>query len=128
MNTATYDSYVRRLQSAWRGEDDDDDDAKHREIPDGTRIRVPMLALDSVQREIAGQAAVDARVADNVKANQAALDAARREADRVQAFADHFTEQREQREREARDENRAYSAYCEALSNGWQTPSNQVAA
>jgi hypothetical protein len=126
MSTATYDSYITRLQNAWRAEDDEEHEhAKHREIPDGTVIRVPMLALDEMQRDIAGHT-VDQRIRDNRRANQAALDAARREADRVQAFADHFTAQREQREREARDENRAYSAYCEALSNGWQNP--QVAA
>lgn len=118
MSTA-YDAHVSRLQNAWRTEDDDDE---HRReiVPDGGRVRVSILTMDAVQQQIAGQTAVDQRVVDNLVAGQALLDAARRDADRVQAHADHFTEQRALREREARDENPAYARYSRELADAWQ--------
>ena len=85
-------------------------------VPDGGRVRVSIMAMDSTQRRIAD---VDERVRDNIAANQATLDSARRTADRVQAHVDHFTAQRE-----AQADNSTYGQYCRQISEAWQ----QVAA
>jgi hypothetical protein len=105
---------MNRYEQRKKTEDDE------REIvPDGHSIRVSMTAMDSVQQQIANQPAMDERVQHTIAANQATLDAARRNADRAQAFADHYTA-----EREAQADHSAYGTYCQQLSDAWQ----QVAA
>lgn len=83
-----------------------DDDAI---LPDGCRMRVPLILRDG-------------ETVDGVRAiaDQQRLDALSRDAARVQAYADEFTRQREQREREARSDpgHAAYLDYCERLQRG----------
>ena len=81
-------------------------------VPDGGVVRVSMMAMDSTQKQIA---VIDERVRDNIAANQATLDSARRTADRVQAHVDHFTAQRD-----VQADNSAYENYCQQLSETWQ--------
>ena len=88
-------------------------------VPDGHCVRVSILAMDSVQQQIANRTAIDERVLDNINANKATLAAARRNADRAQGFADHFTAQRE-----AQADDSAYGKHCQQISEAWQ----QVAA
>jgi hypothetical protein len=76
--------------TAWKGtEDEASDDITRidgREvIQPGQRVRVSMLTMDSMQRQIAGQS-------DRTE-QKAALDEMQRKADRTQAFADSFTGQ-----------------------------------
>ena len=92
---------------------DDDDKCI---VPDGGSVRVSIMAMDSTQKQIA---TIDERVRENMAANQATLDSARRTADRVQAHVDHFTAQRE-----AQADNSTYGQYCRQISEAWQ----QVAA
>ena len=80
-------------------------------VPDGGSVRVSMMAMDSTQRQIAAnQPAVDERVRHNIEANQATLAAMQCDADRAQAFADHFAEQYE-----AQADNSAYGKLCARL-------------
>ena len=87
---------------------DDDNEV----VPDGGIVRVSILAMDSTQRQVA---ALDERVQHNIRANRATLDRMKRDADRVQAFADQFTAQRE-----ARADHSAYGKYCARLETTWQ--------
>jgi len=88
-------------------------------VPDGHSIRVSMMTMDAVQRQVANQPAIDERVQHNIDANRATLAAARRTADRVQAHVDHFTAQRD-----SQADNSAYGKHCQQISEAWQ----QVAA
>lgn len=121
MNTA-YDQHVTRLKNAWK--DEDDEETRRAIVPDGHRVTVSMLAMDGVQQQIADETVIDERVQHNIKANQATLDAAHHNADRAQAWADHFTAQREARD--AAD-SPVYAGYVTGLNDAWMTP-NEVAA
>ena len=88
-------------------------------IPDGGRVRVSMMAMDSTQKQIA---AIDERVRDNIAANQATLARMQRDADRAAGFADHFTAKHA-----AEIDHSAYGNFCRRLSNDWQNPA-EVAA
>lgn len=85
-------------------------------VPDGGSVRVSMMALDSTQRQIA---AIDERVSHNIEANKATLAAGIRDADRSQAWADHYSAQRA-----AHIDNSVYGKHCAQISQAWQ----QVAA
>ena len=80
-------------------------------VPDGGRVRVSILAMDSTQRQIV---ALDERVQHNIEANQATLEAMQRDAARVQAFADHYTAQRK-----AEADNSAYGSLCARLERAY---------
>ena len=92
-----------------RFKDEDEDDK--RIVPDGGSVRVSIMAMDSVQKQVAAN---DKRVQHNVEANQATLAAMQRDADRVQAFVDHFTEQCE-----AQADNSAYGSLCARLERAY---------
>ena len=84
-----------------------DDDERKRVIPDGGRIRVSMMVMDSVQKQVAS---VDERVQHSIEGNKATLAKMKADADRAQAFADHYTAQRE-----AEADNSAYGKLCARL-------------
>jgi len=86
-------------------------------IPDGGSIRVSIMAMDSVQRKVANQPALDQRVRDNLAAGRATLKAMQSDFDRVAAWADHFSAERKQA---AADADTPYATYCQRLSNDWQ--------
>jgi len=90
-----------------RKHDDDDE----RIVPDGGRVRVSIMAMDSVQKQVAAN---DKRVQHNREANQATLAAMQRDADQVQAFADHYTAQRK-----AEADNSAYGGLCARLEGAY---------
>lgn len=103
--------YIRELTTAYQVEDE------HAGIvPDGARLRIPMIAMD------AEQAAIQSHQPTEIEPEkQRAIDAAKRHQDRVQGFADHFTRQRNLRT--LADMNRpatAYDQYCHTLSNQWR--------
>ena len=81
-------------------------------VPDGGVVRVSILAMDSTQQQIA---ALDERVQHNARANRATLDQMKRDADRAQAFADHFTAQID-----AQVDHSAYGQYCDDLQDAWR--------
>ena len=97
-----------------------DEDDK-RIVPDGGVVRVAVAAMDSTQRRIA---AVDERVQHTIDGNKAVLAAARSNADKAQAWSDHFSEQREARDS---TESPAHASYVAHLNDAWKTP-NEVAA
>lgn len=101
MSTA-HDAYVRRLQTAWTGEDENDLEEGRSVIPDGSRVRVRMAAMDATQRSVATQ------VSD------------RRNVDRVEAWRDHYTEKRDRALREERDASPAHADYVEQLNTAWR--------
>ena len=80
-------------------------------VPDGGSVRVSIMAMDSTQKQIA---TLDERVRHTIEANQATLAAMQRDADRVQAFVDHFTEQCE-----AQADNSAYGSLCARLERAY---------
>lgn len=88
-----------------------DEDEDKRIVPDGGSVRVSMMALDSVQRQVA---AIDERVQHNIDAGKATLAAARRDSDRARGFADHYTAQRA-----AHIDHSVYGDYTRQLSNAW---------
>lgn len=88
-----------------------DDDEHKRVIPDGGSVRVSIMAMDSVQRQVAS---FDERVQHSIDGNKATLAKMKADADRVQAFADHYTAQRE-----AETDNSAYGRLCAALQRAY---------
>ncbi|MFC1777029.1 hypothetical protein ACFL3I_06785, partial [Pseudomonadota bacterium] len=89
-----------------------DEDEDKRIVPDGGSVRVSMMAMDSVQKQVA---TIDERVQHNIEAGKATLAAAQRDADQVQAHVDHFTA-----EREAQTDTSAYGQHCQRISEAWQ--------
>jgi hypothetical protein len=87
-----------------------DEDDK-RIVPDGGSVRVSIMAMDSVQKQVAAN---DERVQHNIEANQATLAAMQRDAGRAQAFADHYTAQRK-----AEADNSAYGGLCARLEGAY---------
>lgn len=85
---------------------------EHEIVPDGGSVRVSIMAMDSVQQKRV--AALDERVQHNIEANQATLEKMQRDAARAQAFADHYTAQRE-----AQADNSAYTSLCARLERAY---------
>jgi len=92
-----------------------EDDEQNRIIPDGHTVRVPLMLMDSVQRALANQPALDERVAHNLAAGRATLARMRREADRTAAYVDHFTALRE-----AQTDTSAYGRYAAGLEDAYR--------
>jgi len=92
-----------------------EDDEQNRIIPDGHTVRVPLMLMDSVQRALANQPALDERVAHNLADGRATLARMQRSADRAAAFADHFAAQRD-----SQADDSAYGKHCQQISEAWQ--------
>jgi len=94
--------YIDDLQSAWR-----DSEELEGIVQDGQRVIVPMQLMDAEQRAVAESMPVTQTLAASQQA-----------AERVQAYADHHTAMREQRDTAERAENPAYYDYCQRLQRG----------
>lgn len=107
--------YIRDLTTAYQV-----DDEYQGIVPDGGRITVSMTMMDADQ--LAAQPhQMAAQPAALEPEKQQAIDAAQRHHDKVQAYADHFTRQRNLRT--LADMNRpstAYDQYCHTLGNQWR--------
>ena len=93
-------------------------------LTDGQRIHIPLRLMDSAPCGCSGSPMQDSAspmharwLADNAAANRRTIEAAQHNADRVQAFSDHYRETAEQRRRaiEADPVASAYAAMCKNL-------------
>lgn len=109
-------SYIDDLQNAWRH---DDEHAGANIVPDGTRLTIPMAAMDADQAAIQSHQADAQPELDPEKA--IALRNIQADRDRIQAWSDHYDRQRNLRTLADMDRKATpYDEYCRQVSDAWR--------